>query len=199
MYDIKLEWIRMLELYQAINQSLPLRVYMIFHKNSIEEKIYLSSLNFEKSAFEMLIKEKAIMVLPNISNEDKNDIENELITEKVLGNIIVDVREFGSDLPLVLHKTGFHIEPITLEIGDYVLTHDIGIERKSIPDFISSLNSGRLYHQSMALSRYYKNPFLLLEFNNSCVFQSGVFSKHPTLKIKINPASSSLFYFGIIM
>ena len=30
--------------------------------------------------------------------------------------IIVDMREFRSELPSILHKKGFHIEPVTLEV-----------------------------------------------------------------------------------
>jgi DNA excision repair protein ERCC-4 len=33
--------------------------------------------------------------------------------------VIVDMREFRSELPSILHKRGFLIEPVTLEVGDY--------------------------------------------------------------------------------
>ena len=33
------------------------------------------------------------------------------------------------------------------QVGDYVLSPDICVERKAVPDLISSLNSGRLYNQ----------------------------------------------------
>jgi len=59
--------------------------------------------------------------------------------------IIVDQREFRSGLPHLLHVQGFKIVPATLEIGDYVLTPDLCLERKSIPDLISSFTSGRLF------------------------------------------------------
>ncbi|KAF0990711.1 hypothetical protein HZS_4118 [Henneguya salminicola] len=183
LYDTSLEWIRMLEVYKALNPDRLLRVYMIIFKNSIDEKIYLSTLNKERDSFEILIKEKACMAVPGNIGEIQKESEpfdygdSRKMDKKVEGNIIVDVREFGSDLPLVLHSYGFNIQPITLEIGDYVLTHDVGVERKSVPDLISSLNTGRLYDQAMALSRYYTNPMLLIEFNNDLIFQSGIMSK----------------------
>jgi ERCC4-type nuclease len=37
------------------------------------------------------------------------------------------------------------IVPATLTVGDYILTPEICVERKSIPDLVSSFNSGRLY------------------------------------------------------
>lgn len=58
--------------------------------------------------------------------------------------VIVDVREFRSSLPSLLHASGVEVVPVTLTIGDYVLSPEICVERKSIPDLISSFNSGRL-------------------------------------------------------
>lgn len=43
---------------------------------------------------------------------------------------------------------GLEVVPLTLEVGDYVLSPDICCERKSISDLKGSLASGRLYHQA---------------------------------------------------
>lgn len=58
--------------------------------------------------------------------------------------VIVDMREFRSSLPSLLHAASLLIIPATLTVGDYILTPDICVERKSIPDLVSSFNSGRL-------------------------------------------------------
>lgn len=58
--------------------------------------------------------------------------------------IVVDVRDLRSSLPFLLHLYGFEIEPQTLAVGDYILSPTMCVERKSLPDLISSLNSGRL-------------------------------------------------------
>ena len=58
--------------------------------------------------------------------------------------IIIDMREFRSSLPSLLHASNLLVIPATLTIGDYILTPDICVERKSIPDLISSFNNGRL-------------------------------------------------------
>ena len=58
--------------------------------------------------------------------------------------IIVDTRDLRSSLPFLLHIYGFEIEPLTITIGDYILSPTICVERKSLPDLIQSLNSGRL-------------------------------------------------------
>jgi DNA excision repair protein ERCC-4 len=63
------------------------------------------------------------------------------------GTILVDVREFRSSLPSQLHAANLVLQPITLEIADYILTPTLAVERKSVPDLIGSLASGRLYKQ----------------------------------------------------
>lgn len=84
--------------------------------------------------------------------------------------VIVDLREFRSELPSLIHHRGIDIEPVTLEVGDYVLTPDMCVERKSLSDLIGSLNSGRLYNQVQSMNRYYKKPILLIEFDQNKPF-----------------------------
>ncbi|KAL3892892.1 MAG: hypothetical protein SGPRY_014682, partial [Prymnesium sp.] len=55
-------------------------------------------------------------------------------------------------------------------VGDYVLSPDICVERKSVSDLISSLSSGRLFSQAEAMLRYYKRPSLLIEFDEGKPF-----------------------------
>ena len=66
-------------------------------------------------------------------------------------HVIVDMREFRSSLPSLLHERGFLIDPVTLNVGDYILAPDLCVERKSIPDLIGSIESGHLYNQARKL------------------------------------------------
>ena len=61
-------------------------------------------------------------------------------TNKVNAKVIVDMREFRSELPSLLHKRGIDIEPKTIEVGDYILTPEICVERKSISDLIGRVH-----------------------------------------------------------
>uniref|UniRef100_A0A3P8RLI7 DNA repair endonuclease XPF n=1 Tax=Amphiprion percula TaxID=161767 RepID=A0A3P8RLI7_AMPPE len=79
--------------------------------------------------------------------------------------VIVDMREFRSELPSLLHRRGLDIDPVTLEVGDYILTPDTCVERKSVSDLIGSLQSGRLYTQCLSMTRYYRKAVLLIEFD----------------------------------
>ena len=88
--------------------------------------------------------------------------------------VIVDMREFRSELPSLIWKRGIDIEPVTLEVGDYILTPEICVERKSVSDLIGSLNNGRLYQQALQMTRYYKKPMLLIEFDQKQAFHLAV-------------------------
>ncbi|NWZ49487.1 XPF endonuclease, partial [Haliaeetus albicilla] len=158
-------------------------IYFLIYGGSTEEQRYLTALRKEKEAFEKLIREKASMVIPE-EREGRDETNLDLVrdakpasastdTRKAGGQeqksvqqtVIVDMREFRSELPSLIHRRGIDIEPVTLEVGDYILTPDICVERKSISDLIGSLNNGRLYTQCISMSRYYKRPILLIEFD----------------------------------
>ncbi|XP_025904852.1 DNA repair endonuclease XPF [Nothoprocta perdicaria] len=183
LYDAELSFVRQLEIYKASRPGKPLRVYFLIYGGSTEEQRYLTALRKEKEAFEKLIREKASMVIPE-EREGRDETNLDLVrdatpasfstdTRKAGGQeqksvqqtIIVDMREFRSELPSLLHRRGIDIEPVTLEVGDYILTPDICVERKSVSDLIGSLNNGRLYTQCISMSRYYKRPILLIEFD----------------------------------
>lgn len=88
------------------------------------------------------------------------------------------MREFMSSLPNVLHQKGMHIIPVTLEVGDYILSPLICVERKSIQDLFMSFTSGRLYHQVETMVRYYRIPVLLIEFSQDKSFSFQVIIYH---------------------
>nr|XP_060642340.1 DNA repair endonuclease XPF isoform X1 [Anolis sagrei ordinatus] len=183
LYDAELTFVRQLEIYKASRPGIPLRVYFLIYAGSTEEQRYLTTLRKEKEAFEKLIREKANMVIPEERegrDETCLDLGRDAIPatltkdtrkaggqrqEDVQQSIVVDMREFRSELPSLIHRRGIDIEPVTLEVGDYILTPDICVERKSISDLIGSLNNGRLYSQCISMSRYYKCPVLLIEFD----------------------------------
>lgn len=84
--------------------------------------------------------------------------------------VVVDVREFRSSLPSLLHGRNMVVIPCMLTVGDYVLTPDICVERKSVSDLISSFNNGRLYNQAETMLQHYKSPMLLIEFDAQKAF-----------------------------
>jgi DNA excision repair protein ERCC-4 len=61
--------------------------------------------------------------------------------------VIIDMREFNSELPTVIYKRGIDLLAATLEVGDYVLSPDICVERKALDDLAQSLTNGRIFKQ----------------------------------------------------
>ncbi|KFM80672.1 DNA repair endonuclease XPF, partial [Stegodyphus mimosarum] len=188
LYDGDMEIIRRIELYQAINPGVKVKVYFLVYSGSAEEQCFLTTLRREKEAFEFLIKEKAHIVLPEgIDGKTGDhpdlvrgsDLASETVNSRKAGGqcrkledqkVIVDMREFRSELPALIHRRGIEVVPVTLEIGDYVLTPEMVVERKSVSDLIGSLNSGRLYSQAQSMCRLYKKPILLIEFDQNKAF-----------------------------
>jgi DNA excision repair protein ERCC-4 len=77
-------------------------------------------------------------------------------------------------LPSLLYANHMNLRPCTLEVGDYILTPNICIERKSLPDLIQSFKSGRLYVQAEAMCLHYRTPVLLIEFSQLRAFDAGL-------------------------
>ncbi|XP_031394488.1 DNA repair endonuclease UVH1 [Punica granatum] len=192
-YHPDMTFVRQIEVYKASNPSKKLKVYFLFYEESTEVQKFEASIRRENGAFESLIRQKSLMMIPvdqdghcvglNPSLEPQASSLQNSITRKAGGRkevekqmqIIVDMREFMSSLPNVLHQKGMRIIPVTLEVGDYILSPLICVERKSIQDLFSSFASGRLYHQVETMVRYYRIPVLLIEFSQdrSFSFQSS--------------------------
>ncbi|XP_035780009.1 DNA repair endonuclease XPF-like [Anopheles albimanus] len=191
MYHTNVTAIRQIEVYEARQQRAEMarvRVFAIIYSKTVEEQSYLTSLRREKQAFELLIDTKRTMVVPEYQDgksedtimmlQKKQEISsrqaggqdvkdpNEIVTPRV----IVDMREFRSDLPCLIHRRGIDVVPLTITVGDYIITPEICVERKSISDLIGSLNSGRLYNQCIQMTRYYAKPILLIEFDQNKPF-----------------------------
>jgi len=162
-------------------------VHVILHACSVVEASFQDLTDRENKAFDEIIRSKKLSTFHskdelftnrartvNVSSRKgggkrRNFRVSELLSQRVL----VDVRELRSALPFVLYKKGLEIVPCTLSIGDYIVSRDIAIERKSVTgnDLQQSLASGRLYKQLVNLTHAFAWPTLLLEFGTGKAFQ----------------------------
>ena len=80
----------------------------------------------------------------------------------------IDHREIRSGVSQILETAGVEVVMRTLEIGDYLLSDRVCVERKTTSDFISSLISGRreLFGQISDLARTFDKPVLIIEGND---------------------------------
>ena len=77
--------------------------------------------------------------------------------------VVVDERERQSGVPEALSKLSVRVYYSTLSVADYVISPEVAVERKALPDFVSSVYDGRLFHQASRLSSAYRKPFLIVE------------------------------------
>jgi ERCC4-type nuclease len=188
LFDPTVRAIRQLEVYQATFPDRPVRIYfLMYEQGSVEDTKFHSALKREREAFASLIRAKETLMIDlgqdgkdtsaqyahevfalneaSSSSSSSSSRKGGKIVVPTQPKILVDAREFRSQLPGCLHHRGVHIQPITLEIGDYILTPTIAVERKSLSDLIGSFASGRLYNQMSAMCRYFTHPYLLIEFD----------------------------------
>jgi DNA excision repair protein ERCC-4 len=114
--------------------------------------------------------------------------------------IIIDERERKSGIPKLLKSIGVNVEIKTLPIGDYIVSHETVVERKSINDLISSIFDGRLFDQCNRLKENFQFPIILLEGNvdeiesiteNPLVFYGALSTIAVDYKIPIIPTPNA--------
>lgn len=187
LYEPNLAFIRKVELYQAPRNQQRARCYFMYYGGSVEEERYLLDIKQEKDSFTKLIREKATM--PKIFTTDDDEVAkfapDPVRNTRIAGGgltaipkvkVIVDMREFRSRLPFLCHLAGLEVIPCMLTVGDYILSPEICVERKSVPDLVGSLKGGRLYQQCEQMFRYYKRPTLLIEFDEGKSFSMQPFN-----------------------
>jgi len=77
--------------------------------------------------------------------------------------IIVDHRETTSEVVDELVKLGAETKAKHLEVGDFILSDRVGVERKTVGDFLQSIVDKRLLEQAKQLGESFERPILILE------------------------------------
>lgn len=93
---------------------------------------------------------------------------------EIKGKIYVDSREKG--MARLLESKGLEITLKNLEVGDYVVSDRVAVERKTAQDFVASIidPERNLFRQIADLSRSYERPILILEGRDLYTRQVGV-------------------------
>lgn len=204
MYEPDASFIRRVEVYRSSHNDRNVRVYFLYYGGSVEEQKYLSSVRREKDAFTKTIKERAtmslVMTVDPHGAEDPQEAFLRTVNTRIAGGgrltataepprVVVDVREFRSSLPSLLHGRSIVIVPCMLTVADYVLSPNICVERKSVNDLISSFKDGRLYSQAETMFQHYKSAMLLIEFDQNRSFTLEPFADFSGSMSSVNPNS----------
>jgi DNA excision repair protein ERCC-4 len=101
------------------------------YAESVEEHRYTEAIRRDKKAFEELSRKATNLVISfddftkdsSLSNEDISTSSNfsSTFSSSASANprnnkIIIDIREFGSSLPSLIHRSGMKIDPVTLQV-----------------------------------------------------------------------------------
>lgn len=87
-------------------------------------------------------------------------VEKERPEEKLL--VFADMRERGEIVDQLFEK-GINVKVGALKSGDFILSEDVGVERKEVGDFVSSLLDRRLFEQARNLKNSFKKPLIVVE------------------------------------
>lgn len=90
--------------------------------------------------------------------------------------IFVDDREKTTKIIRYLAEENFAVELKRLTAGDYMLSERVGVEYKTLSDFVDSILDGRLLSQLRALRLNYQRPILIIEGDGDIFSQRAI---HP--------------------
>ena len=153
------------------------RVVILVAKGTPDEGYYWSALKKEKRMrreLEILRRklkrrlEKESIVLSSSQKrltdyvEGENKTEGNRREEKNL-SITADVRECRTQVVKELSSRGIDVSLEQLDVGDYIISDRICIERKSSKDFVDSMISGNLFRQLANLKNSFEIPILIVE------------------------------------
>src|SRR6056297_1945639 len=99
-------------------------------------------------------------------NEDGEVETHEPHAEGETVEIVADQREMDANIARDLsRREEIEISLETLDVGDYVLSDRVVVERKSVADFVDSLVGGdrSVFEQVGAMARHYSRPIVVVE------------------------------------
>lgn len=77
--------------------------------------------------------------------------------------VVVDEREKASGVPDELLSMNVRVYFSKLSVGDYVISPEVAVERKTTRDLLSSVYDFRIFSQAASLAAAYSKPYLLVE------------------------------------
>ncbi len=111
--------------------------------------------------------------------------------ENEVFELLVDDRELKSQTARKLFTLGVKLKAQRLNIGDFVVSERIVVERKTMADFEASVIDGRLFQQALSLRQSFSSPLIAVIGNDKVVrikesaFLGAIFSLMLDLKVPV--------------
>jgi len=136
------------------------KAIVLMTKNTMDEGYRWSAHHKEKRMYRNLenLKGKLSLVL---NNEKESKITNYVKQDKV--KIFADHREKGSGTFKELIELDVELMLDALQNSDYILSSKVGVELKTVEDFLQSIIDGRLLEQIRNLKNNFERPLLIIQ------------------------------------
>jgi len=133
------------------------RVKILVTKNTVDEAYRWTAQRKETKMYEALAELKNRLHLkqekqPTLSSYDKPDVK-----------IFADTREQSSGIIKELVDRGVDVTTQRLITADFLLSGNVGVERKAVGDFVASLIDKRILQQLKELKNNFEKPLLIIE------------------------------------
>lgn len=143
------------------------RVKVLITNGTRDEGYYWSSIRKEDNMKNQLIdpdvlKELNENAIARMDNEKKVKVIDKPKSEK-LPLVYADSREGNSNVIRYLSQMEMDVKIRSMAVGDYQVSDEVAIERKTAKDFVDSMIDKRLFKQARELSEEFKRPLLILE------------------------------------
>ncbi|WP_296790615.1 DEAD/DEAH box helicase [uncultured Methanobrevibacter sp.] len=145
------------------------RVKVLITNGTRDEAYYWSSVRKEDKMKYQLIDPDVLEELNASALERMEDqkrvkvIERPKEAEKANPLVYADSREGNSKVIRHLSEMEIDVKVRSMAVGDYQVSDEVVIERKTAKDFVDSIIDKRLFKQARELSEEFKRPLLILE------------------------------------
>ena len=192
-YDVVPSAIRSIQRRGRTGRKKEGKVIILIAEGTRDESYYWAERRKEQNMKNSLKKLKAndtkgqSNLLQYLEDTKKKNIKKENSQEFRDLTIVCDNRETASPVIRVLSNLGIQIELKQLQVADYIISKNIGIERKSAQDFTDSIKDGRLFNELINLENNFENAILILEgepFLNSSLNENALYGAITSIIVK---------------
>ncbi len=144
------------------------RVKVLITNGTRDEAYYWSSIRKEDRMKNQLIdpevlEELNLSAVERMENEKKVKVLERPKEENDFPIVYADSREGNSKVIRHLTEMEIDVKVQSMAVGDYQVSDEVAIERKTAKDFVDSIIDKRLFKQARELSEEFKRPLMILE------------------------------------
>jgi ERCC4-related helicase len=144
------------------------RVKVLITNGTRDEGYYWASVNKERRMKHQLIdpdvlEELNSNAIERMENEKRVKVLDPTPKKEEIPVVFADTREGNSKVIRHLSEMEIDVKVQAMAVGDYQVSDEVVIERKTAKDFVDSIVDKRLFKQARSLMEEFKRPLIILE------------------------------------